>query len=304
MTIKIKKTITITCSSLLLSSCLFNPAKYYIVESTHNVINIDSPPPDVITTPTYKKLKNKIKTIAIRAPEMCSNNNLKTNSTIETNAILSLRCGQAMSVLERQLVKNNYRVISWKVIASGSGNKTALELAKVHKAELLLQINSLDRTIDITDKFSKWTDTYYNSDSRGNKKDKATLDANQAKVILDHSLKTKERASIFSKQPGATIDVTATLVNNAESVWFYKWTKSEGSSTHNYAKTTSYIKCNKSKCWDAPHKDNTPNKTRENNLITTVSNTIDTSQYTNVNDRIYYQLLKDVIKDMVFRLKN
>ena len=186
--------------------------------------------PDVITTPTYKKYKKSIKTIAVRAPEVCSSDSLKSNSSIKTDAVLSSRCGQAMSVLERELVKNGYRVISWMVIASRSENKAALELAKLHKAELLLQINSLDRTIDVTDKSSKWTDTFYNADSSGNKKGTATVGTEQAKAMLDNSLneaQTKERATIFGRQPGASIDVTATLVKNAESVWFYKWTKLE-----------------------------------------------------------------------------
>lgn len=300
----IKRSI-ITISFLSLTSCLANPVNYYIVESTHDVATADIKP-DVITTPTYKKYKNSIKTIAVRAPEVCSNDSLKSNSSIQTDAVLSSKCGQAMSVLERELVKNGYRVISWKVIASRSENKAALELAKLHKAELLLQINSLDRTIDVTDKSSKWTDAFYNADSRGNKQDIATVGTEQAKSMLENSLteaQTKERASIFGKQPGASIDVTATLVKNAESVWFYKWTKLEKDSEMHKVKMVSYVKCNNSRCWEWPHNYKPTNKSKDQRFITGSSNTIETSQYTNASNRMYQKLLQDVIKDMVSQLK-
>ncbi len=302
---KTMKRSLITISFLLLTSCLVNPVNYYVVESTHDVAIVDIKP-DVITTSTYKKYKNRIKTIAVRAPEVCSNDSLKSNSSIKTDAVLSSKCGQAMSVLERELVKNGYRVISWKVIASRSENKAALELAKLHKAELLLQINSLDRTIDVTDKSSKWTDTFYNADTRGNKQDIATVGSEQAKAMLDNSLtkaQTKERASIFGEQPGASIDVTATLVKNAESVWFYKWTKLEKNNEMHKTKMVSYVKCNNSKCWQWPHNYKPRNKTKDQRFITGSSNTIETAQYTNASNRMYQKLLKDVIKDMVTQLK-
>ena len=303
-----KKTMkrSIVISFIFLSSCAVTPVNYYVVESAHDV-SIADIKPDVMTTTTYKKYKNRIKTIAVRAPEVCSNDSLKPSSSIETDAVLSSKCGQAMSVLERELVKNGYRVISWKVIASRSENKTALELAKLHKAELLLQINSLDRTIDVTDKSSKWTDTFYSSDSRGNKQGIATVGPEQAKAMLDNSLteaQTKERASIFGKQPGASIDVTATLVKNAESVWFYKWTKLERYSEIHKTKMVSYVKCNDSICWEWwPQNYKPSNKTKDQHFITGSSNTIETARYTNASNRMYQKLLNDVIKDMVSRLK-
>ncbi len=97
--------------------------------------------------------------------------------------------------------------------------------------------------------------------------------------------------------------MTATLVKNAESVWFYKWTKLEKVTDENTKKMTSYVKCNNSNCWEWPHNYKFVKKTKDQRFVTGSSNTIDTSHFTNASDRIYHQLLKDVIKDMVSQLK-
>lgn len=284
------------------SISVVRPAEYYIIESSQKIIATNTAP-DVITTPQYNRVKNKVKVIAVRAPEKCSSNSLDSNAPIKSSTVISTTCGQEMSALERQLVKNGYRVISWKVIASRSQNMAALEIARLHKADLLLQINTLDRILDIPDETTVWTERFYHSNSNREKLGVATVSEKQANsMIKSSSTESQKKAKLNASATilGATIDASVTLVNSAESAWFYKWTKLAQPEEVKQTSLTSYVKCKNEKCWDWVI---TNNRRKPNeSTVTGSSNAINAARYVKAGDKLYYMLLEDVIKNMITQL--
>ncbi len=146
---------------------------FYMVKSTFNMSKQENDYPEVTKTDEYNRVIRNVKKIAVQAPEQCANETWAQSiggdiKSDRDGVLLKSLCGQEMAQMESGLAKQGYRVISWKVVQNKSvaSNSTALDVAKNLGADILLQINSLERT-SVVPGDARWDRSYYESDIAG-----------------------------------------------------------------------------------------------------------------------------------------
>lgn len=189
--------------------------------------------PEIIETPTYVDSHSGIYTVAVRAPDSCSNTTAATatGDARASGTILKTECGVEMAELERALAKKGYRVISWKVLArelSVSG-KNASEVASSLGAEVLFQINSLEKSQKSMGKDARWERNYFLSNEYGDRLGEQLFDEPTRQFLRSRYLQDSEQR--FERyglsQPSVTLDANAVLVSTGESIWYYQWTHAD-----------------------------------------------------------------------------
>jgi hypothetical protein len=137
-----------------------------------------------------------------------------------------MKCGVEMAELERALTEFNYRVISWSAIEQivvRQGGITPLAAAKNLDADVLFQINSLERSEANSGHKETWSGQFYTSDKYGNRGVPAEVPEERARV-LEAWGRPQGQLIRSGQQISVTANVTATLVATGESIWFYEWT--------------------------------------------------------------------------------
>lgn len=213
-------------NALALSAC--HP--WYLVESTYDFATHEDKPPAVVRSAGYHKLAGRTLTVALSAPDQCADRSSAeaTGHARSTGRLLQTTCGVEMAELERELVKAGYRVISWSAlrqVVSVKKQVTALEAAQRLKADVLFQVNSLERSVLKPGQQQKWRRTFYESDPTGTKGPVAHVSEERA-VALERGVVSQEPV-IPAERVSVTVDLTAVLVDSGETIWFYKGTHSE-----------------------------------------------------------------------------
>lgn len=227
----------------------------YLLTTKFVANNQAEQPPEVVETPTYLNHHSKIYTVAVRAPDSCSNQT-SASATGEARAagtILKTECGVEMAELERALTKKGYRVISWKVLArelSVSG-KTAAEVASSLGAEVLFQINSLEKSEKSLGKDARWERNYFLSNEYGDKLGEQLFDEPTRNFLRDRFLRYAEMQAERTglRQPSVTLDANAVLVASGESIWYYQWTHADSSGLDFKAQHLVSCKGNNRECY-------------------------------------------------------
>jgi hypothetical protein len=137
-----------------------------------------------------------------------------------------MECGVEMAELERALAEFKYRVISWSAIEQIVVRKagiTPLAAAKNLNADVLFQINSLERSEANRGHEEAWSGQFYTSDKYGNRGVPAEVPEERARA-LEAWGRPQEQNIRSGQQISVTANVTATLVATGESIWFYEWT--------------------------------------------------------------------------------
>ncbi len=226
----------------------------YLLTSKFVVNTQAEQPPEIIETPTYLDSYAKLYTVAVRAPDSCSNQTAAT-ATGEARAngtILKTECGVEMAELERALTKKGYRVISWKVLArelTVSG-KSAGEVASSLGAEVLFQINSLEKSQKSLGKDARWERNYFLSNAYGDRVgeqlfDEPTRQFLRAAYLTDGEQRV-ERHGL--SQPSVTLDANAVLVSSGEAIWYYQWTHADFTGFNYEAQALISCKSNNREC--------------------------------------------------------
>lgn len=210
--------------------------------------------PEIVETPTYLEGHAKIYTVAVRAPDSCSNQTAAaaTGEARGTGTILKTECGVEMAELERALTKKGYRVISWKVLARelAVSGKSASEVASALGAEVLFQINSLEKSEKSLGKDARWERNYFLSNEFGDRLSEQLFDEPTRQYLRRNYLTDSEaRVERYGlRQPSVTLDANAVLVATGESTWYYQWTHADFSALNFEAKALVSCKGSGTEC--------------------------------------------------------
>jgi hypothetical protein len=215
--------LTLIATALFLSGC----GNHYLLTSKFVMATQQESPPDIIETPTYRSEVAKIKTVAVKAPDSCSNFTVdeRTGGAVSQEAVLKTTCGVEMAEIERALSKASYRVISWKVMAREmeGRNLSALQVSSNLGAQLLFQINSLEKSRRVLGKDARWERAYYRSNEFGDTLEEQAFD-DETRSFLKYSFLDRFESSVDLKRLAVTLDANAVNVKDGETIWFYRWT--------------------------------------------------------------------------------
>lgn len=182
--------------------------------------------PDVVETPSYRSQLSSIRTVAVRAPDVCANETgaQASGEGASVGRILQMTCGVEMAELERALAQSGYVVISWDVLRNHPLRPR--QAAESLGADAILEVNSLERTIVAPAKDARWEREFFQSSKYGEQGSPASVFEQTARR-LDFLLKQKEASLLDVRQLSVTVNATMIRITNGEAIWFYAWSKAE-----------------------------------------------------------------------------
>jgi len=224
---------------------------HYLVRSEYVVSQQLNTSPEIIETASYNELLPTITTIAIRAPDSCANETTAIHSGEASGRGLLLKtdCGVEMSELERALAKAGYHVISWDIIKNRvihDENMTPVKAAKDLGAQVLFQVNSLERSAANVRQDARWERRFYHSSGKGERGSPAPVNA-KLKHSFESFIIPQEKRALPERRLSATINATAVLVDTGQAIWFYEWTHKEALSDR--YETDVLLACKHENCW-------------------------------------------------------
>lgn len=222
---RIFKPVAMATASLLFAGC----SNHYLLSSQFVASSQAGKAPEIIETPFYLAERSNIRTVAVRAPDSCSNRTADeaTGSATNRGTILQTNCGVEMAEIEKALAKMGYRVISWKVLAREmSKEKSANDIAAALGAEVLFQINSLEKSQKTLGKDARWERKYYQSNDAGAKLEERAFDDPTRSHFKRLYLDSFENR-IDLRRLAVTLDANAVFVKSGESIWYYRWTHTD-----------------------------------------------------------------------------
>lgn len=208
-------------------------SEYMLVESRSALQAGLAPKIDLNETPTYRQTLGGVKTAAIRLPDSCKRDtaNQMTGASNHTDLIARTDCGSWLAELERAFVANGVRVISWDAIhqRARNGTESTYTAAKALGADVVIVFNSLEASPIKGGMVEGRSHFYYESDEWGRR--------GPAKPLPD-PVRVQLRAYISKKTArlgatddviafAVTLDATAVLTDTEESMWFYRYTKTQ-----------------------------------------------------------------------------
>ncbi|GKS64663.1 hypothetical protein YTPLAS72_19670 [Nitrospira sp.] len=261
--------------------------------------------PEIVETPFYLAEYSQFRTVAVRAPDGCSNRTASeaTGSATSKEAVIRTTCGVEMAELEKKLAKAGYRVISWKVLEREMANSvSATEVAGSFGAEALFQINSLERAQKLVGKDARWERKFYETNDDGEALREHAFD-DRTRAHFKEQYFDKFERNVELDRLAVTLDATVIFVKTGESIWYYRWTHADPASL-NYRKEV-LIKCksNNRDCQEFQ-----PARTNHTSTNMTVSGESEAVSVTEKPDdkkqALYAQLLSMVIDDLVSNFSN
>ena len=195
-------------------------------------------------TPRYESSYANYRKVAVAAPSSCENRSTSGDLRAgdaggrTSNEVLATACGVEMAMLERVLAERGYTVTSWRSIAQTAQGRSSVEVARSFGAEVLFQVNSLERTArPAGDAQTRYT--WLKSDAWGNHgpelQSSLTLSPSDIQQLNDAALQ-RQRAADGAEYPGAMADINAIDVATGETIWLYRWERAvDSASTDNSA---------------------------------------------------------------------
>jgi hypothetical protein len=216
-------------SAFGLAGCDYGPSyEYYKVSSRFVASAQDQQAPEIVTTPSFAQLAPQAVTVAVRAPDSCSNNtaNQATGEAAAGGTILQTNCGIEMGEIERALTRAGYNVISWNILQREMARDvSANEVASKLGAQVLFQVNSLEKSQKTLGQDARWERTYFRSDMTGRSATPLPLNEETRAFIRNRYLKPIED-QFNTRSPAVTLDAAAVWVPTGQSLWYYRWTRS------------------------------------------------------------------------------
>ncbi|MDR4495011.1 MAG: hypothetical protein R3B74_11420 [Nitrospirales bacterium] len=279
-------------------------APYYLVTSDFVVADNQEAPPEIVESPSYLSAIPQIQYLTVKAPEGCANETATQSSgeAVGQSLLLKTTCGIEMSELERALTKAGFQVISWNVLQ----NKVAKEELTPHAAskelgaEVLFQINSLERSIIQAGHNARWERHFYESNPEGEQLKPVSLPPREGHQLLDH-IKEKETSLLSQERLGVTMNASASSVKTGETIWFYEWTHAEAREDNEAVKVLAV--CDNGTCRAISRQDQ--KKSEEAALISGSTEAI--SKQKSVKDRqnaIYHRLLRALVTNLAHSFKH
>lgn len=276
---------------------------YYLVTSDFTVADNRETPPEIVQSKTYLSLIPNIKSLAVKAPEGCANETAAQSSGAAAGqgVLLKTTCGIEMAELERAFTKAGFRVISWKslqnkVLKEESTPQTA---SKELGAEVLFQINSLERSLVQAGQDARWERRFYESNQDGEQLKPTTLSVKEGNQLIGH-VKKKEASLSHRERLSVTINASASLVETGETIWFYEWTHAEAREQGAAMKVLAV--CDEGKCRETSVQ--SKEQPDEERMISGSSEAI--SKQKNAKDHqtaVYHKLLRDLVTNLAMSFK-
>jgi len=155
-----------------------------------------------------------------------------------------------MRVLERELVKHGYQVISWEIVkrkvsvaqnnfSEKKATPTPLDVAMEVGADVLFQVNSFE-LYENTITNSGWERAFYQSNENGDKNEALQVGGARKKIFSD-LIHLQEEPLGNKMHLNANIDITVTDVWSKEAIWFGQWTYADQNSEE--ITTSLLVKC-------------------------------------------------------------
>lgn len=214
--------------ALTLYGCASGPSyEYYKVTSRFVASAQGQQAPEVIATPAYNQLAGRAATVAVRAPDSCVNNtaNQATGGAAAAGAILQTNCGVEMAEIERALTRAGYNVISWNILQREMArNLSANEVANTLGAQVLFQVNSLEKSQKTLGQDARWERSYFATDA-GGAMDRPLPLTEQQRNYLSQTYLAKIEADRNPRTYAVTLDAAAIWVPTGQSLWYYRWTR-------------------------------------------------------------------------------
>jgi hypothetical protein len=211
----------------LLTACYAGPYyAYYKVSSRYMANPQGQQDAEIIPTPAYQQLAGSARTVAVRAPDQCSNQTTDqaTGDAASAGAILRTNCGVEMGEIERALTRAGYTVVSWNILAREmSRNDSPVEAAKALGAQVLFQVNSLENSRKTLGQDALWERSYFTSDAAGATGQPLPLTPDNRNLVARSYLAPIE-AQNAPRAFAVTLDAVAIWVQSGQSIWYYRWT--------------------------------------------------------------------------------
>lgn len=210
---------------MLLAGC----STKYLMTSQFVVSSQAEAQPELVVTPKYKEVKGRVVTVAVKAPDNCSNRTADdaTGAAHSRESVLKTTCGIEMAEIERALARKGFKVISWKAMEMAmKSNESISAAAGALGAEVIFQINSLEKSTRNMGKDARWERSFYVSDDFARKVKEQPLTDGVRNYLRKSYLEAAEQGVPLSRQ-AVTLDATATLVQTGESIWYYRWSHAE-----------------------------------------------------------------------------
>ena len=207
--------------------------RYYLVSST---LAESSGPgrSNVATSATYPQVVATARKVAVRAPDRCAEQTAAaaTGAASTAGVILQTRCGVEMADLERTLSRSGFTVLSWRAISDMATREKITPLAAARRmgAEVLFQVNSLEKSTAQASTQVRWERHFFQSDPSGRQGDQALLPESEAQQ-LERVVAPDELSLVANTRLSVTIDVSAVWIETGETFWFYSWTNIEAGSS-------------------------------------------------------------------------
>jgi hypothetical protein len=278
---------------------LFACTPHYLVRSEYVANQQRNTSPEIIETVSYKEVLPTITTIAVRAPDSCANETTAIHSGEASGRGLLLKtdCGVEMSELERALAKAGYHVISWDIIKNRvihDPHTTPVQAAKELGAQVLFQVNSLERSAANVRQDARWERRFYRSSSEGEQGSPAPVNV-RLKDSFESFIIPQEQAALPARRLSATINTTAVLVDTGQAIWFYEWTHKEALSDR--YETDVLLACKHDVCWRPA-----PETEAEREVYSGSTEAVSASERdTNEINATYNVLIREALDDLVTR---
>ena len=291
---------------ILLLVVLFGTAchPWYLVESRFVDTVREARAPEVTGTEVYNSKFHGPLRVALRAPDTCANQSSAQASGAADPAgeLIRTDCGVEMAEMERALAKAGYTVSSWNAVSSivKFDHITPIKAAKRLGAQILFQVNSLEKSQSEPGRDLRKERLFFESDKRGKKLGEAFVEEKRA-LTLERMMVPIEDQHLPRGRMSATVNVSAVDVDTGQSVWFYEWTAVE-EREQLVEDVTRLFLCNRKHMHVCFLR--SPYRERDDSIMTrsggvaaeSVGDGKDTEQ-----TAIYHRLVREVVADLVIR---
>jgi hypothetical protein len=232
-----------------------SPTNYLLV-SNYTGAQIAEPAPEITETAPFKALRGKVNTVAVHAPDSCSNQTADTSSgnAASLQMIIKTRCGVEMAEIEKELSKAGYHVVSWTVLAHellAKSQSSMKEIGQTLNADVIFQINSFEESVDKVGTDGRWERKVYLSNPAGNRLEEAPLEQEDRGKLTKKFLESRE-SGLDLRRLAITIDASAVEVKTGESIWYYRWTHSSSQPFNSNTNVLVRCKLASAKCRVVP----------------------------------------------------
>lgn len=201
---------------------------YFLIESKLVEANRLRSEPDVTETPSYRALREGVRTLGIKPPDVCADRGSSAHDGTGRLqlGVMRTRCGVEMAELERALARAGYQVVSWSAIDQMSTRHAIpiLEAAARLEIDALLQVNALERIEMKPGRDARFERRFFTATRSGERAEPARVPSSRAqdfKSLID----SQETSLATARRVGATINVSAVWVASGATIWFYEWTQ-------------------------------------------------------------------------------